>query len=213
MTGVGGEPRTQAEFIVDTRKKITSLERQLSRQGAIDLAQRVVAGYGISIDGVGSTGDPMVISSAWPEPLPPLPDPWYWGYTASKTVTAAAATWQDVDAAAQTTLTLARELWVLVVGSAVITGAASSYGMVGVDASGALSLAGEVDQYLGANQYGNTAFGESSANGSKSLTFNKLLRLPVGATTLKMVMRRQSTAGSPVIGYPSMRVIPQYWAS
>jgi hypothetical protein len=64
VTGVGDSPKTFDDYVRVTNKRIVALERQLSREGAILLSGRIVAGAGVNIDGVGTSGDPMVISIA-----------------------------------------------------------------------------------------------------------------------------------------------------
>jgi hypothetical protein len=63
VTGVGDRPTTFDQYVRVQGKKTTALERQLSLQGALDLSTFIVAGQGIAIDGVGTSADPMVVSS------------------------------------------------------------------------------------------------------------------------------------------------------
>ena len=141
----------------------------------------------------------------------PLPDPWTAGISTSVNADGSAGAWNDIDVSLQTTMVLTRPLWVMVEGAANIQGATSTYGMIGVDASGALTLLPETGPDGVVNRFGYTAFGEAASSNNKTLTFHKVLLLPAGTTTLTMKKRRSSSSGTPVISYPTMTVTPITW--
>lgn len=144
--------------------------------------------------------------------VPALPAPWSYAMNGNVNVDGAAATWTDIDAGAQVTFTLADPMWVMVEMSAQITGATSTYGMIGVQATGALALEPEADPFTGlTGKFGFTAYSETSGNGGKTLTAHKPLLLPAGTTTLKMRKRRNVTTGIPVAAYPTIIVTPIAW--
>lgn len=60
MTGVGDTPRDFTEFIRDTRKRTTSLERSNSR--ASSLGGYLNVGAGLTVDGLGTLEEPYTIS-------------------------------------------------------------------------------------------------------------------------------------------------------
>jgi hypothetical protein len=63
MTGVGDSPRTLDEHLRAQNRKIVALERQLRRAGALDLSGRIVGGEGISLEGTGAAGSPVIINA------------------------------------------------------------------------------------------------------------------------------------------------------
>lgn len=61
MTGVGSDPRDLAQFISDTRKRLTALERSMRSGSTIDLAGLDV-GDGLQLTGNGNVESPAVVS-------------------------------------------------------------------------------------------------------------------------------------------------------
>lgn len=213
MTGVGGEPRTQSDFITDTRKRLVSLERQLSRQGAVDLSQRITEGKGISIVGTGSPADPMVISliatPQLPTPLSQVPNS-----TGSTTITG--TSWMNVtDMPGLSFGELPLALYVRASFSAQISGNASAYTMIGIEASGGLSLGPEYgDTWQGGTgtpRFGFAPYAYDTV--SHRISGTKDFLLPAGAaTTLRLRCKRNVDSGSNGITYPELQIAPIMWA-
>ena len=144
--------------------------------------------------------------------VPALPDPWAGAYNGTISVTEAAGIWGNMLASGELTyaVTLPYPMWVDVELSGYMVGAIGAYGMFGVAASGALTLAPEHDQATGGTAwFGYTAFSETSPGRTTSV--HKHLLLPAGTTTLRMQKRRSGTASTPSIGYPTMIVTPRSW--
>ena len=169
-----------------------------------------LAGFGFSwrATAAGSPG------GSPPMEAPALPDPVTVLGPQSTNITQAAATWADFAPAVTVTYVLDSPMWVAVDGSGNLNGAASTYAMIGVTATGALTLGAEVDQQSGSvSAFGHTAFTSSQGfTGGNTLTFHKVLLLPKGTTTLRMQHRRNLTAGTPQVGYATMTVTPMAWA-
>lgn len=143
--------------------------------------------------------------------MPALPDPFNYGMNGNQSIDGAAATWTDIDANFSVTYTLTRPLWVMVEGTGNMRGDTSTYGMIGVQATGALALEPEVGLDGSTGKFGFTAYTETTSNGTKTLAFHKPLLLPIGTTTLKMRKRRNVTTGTPLLAYPTMMVTPVAW--
>lgn len=145
--------------------------------------------------------------------VPSLPDP-KTAYTTAVneaiTMNWANTGWVDVPGCA-ITYTLPYPMWVDVEFAAQITTTnVATYGMIGVVATGALTLTPEQDQATGANpRWGNTPFSLSTQNVATHGT--KLILLPAGTTTLTMQMRRSTTANDVYATYPTLNVTPLSW--
>lgn len=139
-------------------------------------------------------------------PLPPS----YFGYgLAITTVTAPAATWEPVPTITPAvTYTPNAPLEVLVTYSASITGNGTVYGMIGVRASGGITVEPDYDQISGLQEFASTPFALATTN---TPTYgSKLLVLPGGvATTLTMMRRRNTAAFAPAVNYTQMQVLPR----
>lgn len=61
MTGVGDTPRSLGEFVVDTRKRTTSLERNITAARAQSLASYLGPGAGMVMDGTGTLEEPFTL--------------------------------------------------------------------------------------------------------------------------------------------------------
>lgn len=140
--------------------------------------------------------------------VPAVPDPvTRFSAADTNTVTQAVAVWGDVVGCAAT-LVLPYACWVQVDFGAQISGSATGYGMIGVNASGALTLLPETDQVSGAiNKYGLTPF---ATNSNIKQHGQKVLLLPAGTTTLTLQNRKSGTP-NPSTDYASMIVTPLAW--
>lgn len=141
----------------------------------------------------------------------PLPASYHGYGLAISAVTAAAATWEPVPTVTpQVTYTPAAALEVLVTYSASITGNGTVYGMIGVGASGGITVAPDYDQNSGLQEFGSTPFALATTN---TPTYgSKLLVLPGGVPTTLMMMRRRNTAAfAPAVNYTQMQVMPRRW--
>lgn len=210
MTGVGGDPRTQAEFVVDTRKRLVSLERQLSQRGAVDLSKRLVAGKNITIDGVGSLANPMVISSSGGGGAPALPAPQAVARPSASFVDWTASTWQDVSGISALTLTPDHDLWVSVNFTAMLI-ASTGYTAVGVKLSGGVTAIPPADPLSGdGSAWGQAPFG--FATNYQAVSGHKVFMIPGGVTTtFTMQALRSVGSGTQGVNYPIMQVVPLYW--
>lgn len=150
------------------------------------------------------------LRTALPDPIADMPSTQVrFGPTAT-TVTAAAATWANIDAALSVTLTPIADLEVSCAFSANVRGDGTVYGMIGMEASGGVTLGPDYDQVSGVQQFGLTAF--SAAAALVTVYGSKTLILPAGVpTTLTMRGRRNTTAYAPATNYAMMRVEPRRW--
>lgn len=213
MTGVGSEPRDLGAFMVKTRKDITALERRLFRAGALPLNQRVTAGFGIDIAGLGTTTDPLVISAEEVESAPPLPAPLVSVGQASTTITAGAGTWTAVTNWDSRSLTPDYDLWVRVQFTA-MPSASVGYVGIGIETSGGVvSTPPQHDPMSDeAGAWGTAPFGYSTTQ--QAITGEKVMMIPGGVqTTFSPRAVRNTGSGTQVVTYPIMRVIPMYWAN
>jgi hypothetical protein len=204
--------KTLGGVIRDTRERLGLVERRLAVAGVTSSSggiSTIREGAGIDITGTGTPADPLVIAAEPATVAPPLPNPiTKFPLSDNNPADAAIGVWKDI-AGCAVTMTLTRALWVQVDFGAQISGVPTSYGMIGVVATGALNLQPEVDQATGnANRFGLAPFSTSS---NFRIHGVKVFLLPVGTTTLTMQNRR---SGSTVAGcdYANMIITPIAWS-
>lgn len=208
MTGVGtGMPRDFREFVVDTRKRITALERRQVSLGGTDLSGLITAGSGIDITGTGTTGDPLVISSTFVGPAP-LPPPLTIFRTAdSYNVTSTTLFGQTLFTGS---ITVEYPLWVTLDYAGWLNTAASTDVRAGVALSGATTLAAQIDQATSGSVWGDILYLNVTGT-SYQLAATKTVLLNPGTTTFSYVAYRTGS-GTTAVNYPTLQVVPVAWS-
>ena len=154
-------------------------------------------------------------SGVW---YPPLPTPvTQWQKNLSYTITTAANVWGTHANSTTITLDLPHALDVLVDFFGVVTAGTSTYGMLGIEVSGATTLAPMAHNGLeadgNASWYGaHTPYSNFLASHSE-VTGQKLIRLNAGENVLKIATRRNNTTVAPTIDYAQMTITPISWAN
>lgn len=138
-----------------------------------------------------------------------LPEPLQDYGTTTTTITASAATWQNVPGSSDLSFGDLERPLLVVAHFGGECSASVGYSMVGVRASGALDLAPEEDVNGNTTRFGHTPFAEGTSN--VHLEGHKYFILPTGVTTFRLQSRRNVGTGTQTMNYSYLSLIPVRW--
>jgi hypothetical protein len=143
--------------------------------------------------------------------IPALPNPVTAFGANTFTAQGAVNTWTAVSTC-QVAIPLTAQLWVAVEFGAQVNGSSSTPIYVGLQASGALVLAPEWDHVSNTERWALCPFVSVGSGYGYPVTRTKVLKLPVGTTTLTLMSLRANTTATGSVNYSSITVTPLKWA-